>query len=287
MHPRIFAGLARGLLCAALLPAAASATTRTQLWVDPSFSGGPGAYSEALVGTGPLSLAGDGGDGNLSAGSGSSFTDYGVIRMAGNFSGSGTTGARGSFREALLILAPGVPNGSAVQVDFQVLLVGALVVAGPPGNAYARWGLDMALGGPSWNANYEAELWNASPSHVNANKVGYLGDDFGMLTATATVQVGSNEILNISLEARAQVTFQNGASQIPPTSAGFELGQSLYWGGITAMRRNGVAIDNFSAIGQTSGLDWRQSMLPVPEPASGLLMLAGLAAAGLWRRSRG
>ncbi len=64
-------------------------------------------------------------------------------------------------------------------------------------------------------------------------------------------------------------------SGVTPTWATFDLGHSLYWGGITRVRAGGAEVVSY-VLRSVTGTDYRSSMAPVPEPASALLLLAEL-----------
>ena len=67
-----------------------------------------------------------------------------------------------------------------------------------------------------------------------------------------------------------------------------DLGRSITWGGITALRdAGGQRVDDFAAVSASSGFDYRNAYVSaVPEAPASLLLLAGLAVLGAgWRRS--
>lgn len=66
-----------------------------------------------------------------------------------------------------------------------------------------------------------------------------------------------------------------------------DLGHTIAWGGISALRdAGGALVDNYSAVSASSGYDYRLAYVSaVPEAPGSLLLLAGLAMLGVgWRR---
>jgi hypothetical protein len=263
----------------ALGSAGAQATTlnTAQLSVAPSFAGGSGPYSGLQNQNGPASLAGTATGGANSNGAGTVFVNWGVVKMTGSAFGSLNTLARGIFRDELVITAPGVPNGTAGTVSYAIVVSGSLF-ADAPGIARASWALAADLGG----GNFDINVGGTQNSVVNGGQ--YVGAPFGTFSATVPFAFGSTMQLYVQLEGSAQAAFNNTIPGLP--NAAFDMGQSLYWGGINAITVNGAPVSGFD-VSSTSGTDYRNSMAPIPEPGALAMMLAGLGVlVGLRRRCR-
>ena len=270
MHGTLWVALA-----ATTTGAQATTLNTAQLSVGPSFAGGSGPYSGLDNQNGPASLAGSATGGGNSSGAGTTFVNWGVVKLTGSAFGSLNTLARGIFRDELVLTAPGVPNGTAGIVSFAVSVNGSLF-ADAPGVARASWSLAADLGGGAFDIN----AGGSQNSAVNGGQ--YVGSPFGTFVGTAPFAFGSTLPLHVQLEASAQAAFNNTIPGLP--NAAFDLGQSLYWGGIVGVTVNGAPVSGFN-VSSTSGTDYRNSMAPVPEPGALAMMLAGLGVlVGLQRR---
>jgi hypothetical protein len=266
----------RGAVWVALAAAAAGAHATTlntaQLSVAPSFAGGTGPYSGLQNQNGPASLAGAGSGGGNSSGAGTAFVNWGVVKLTGSAFGSLNTLARGIFRDELVITAPGIPNGTAGMVTYAVSVNGSLFTD-EPGGAKASWAINTDLNGGAFDLGVGGSLTNGL----------YAGSPFGTFTATVPFGFGATLPLYVQLEASAQAGY-DGSPGLP--NASFDLGQSLYWGGIISITVNGAPVSGFD-VSATSGTDYRNSLAPIPEPGALAMMLAGLGVlAGLQQRRR-
>lgn len=258
----------------------AHATTlnTAQLSVAPSFAGGAGPYSGLENQNGPASLAGSATGGGNSSGAGTVSVNWGVVKMTGSAFGSLNTLARGIFRDELVITAPGVPNGTPGMVSYSIVVTGSLF-ADAPGVARASWALAADLGG----GNFDINVGGTQNSVVNGGQ--YVGAPFGAFVGTVPFAFGSTMQLYVQLEGIAQAAFNNTIPGLP--NASFDMGQSLYWGGINGVTVNGAPVSGFN-VSSTSGTAYRNSLAPIPEPGALAMMLAGLGVlAGLQRRRRG
>lgn len=278
------------ILCGALFTAlvvsgaGAQATTvnTAQLAVQPSFFDGTGPFHEVQTREGAVSVSGSATGAFDSSGAGTTFVDYGVIKLSGEASGSLYTLSRGIFRDELLITAPGVPTGTFGTVTFSITVDG-LLAAGSEGGTVASWQLDADVGGGAYDLSVRGRQ--------NGALLGgeYIGSPFGEFIGTGTFYFGVASRLEVELEGLAQAGYSDRSPGLPRAS--YDLARSLYWGGIHDVSVNGVALSDYSVL-SASGTDYRNSLAPapglVPEPASLGLTLAGLGLlAGRQRRRRG
>lgn len=251
----------------------ASTLNTAQLGVAPNPAGGSGPYSGLENQNGPASLAGTATGGANSSGAGTVFVNWGVVKLTGSAFGSLNTVARGIFRDEVVITSPDVPNGTAGMVTYAVSVNGSLFTD-EPGTARASWAINTDLNGGAFDLGAGGSLTNGL----------YAGSPFGTFTATVPFGFGATLPLYVQLEASAQAAF-NGSQGLP--NASFDLGQSLYWGGIIGITVNGAPVSGFN-VSSTSGTDYRNSMAPIPEPGALAMMLAGLGVlVGLHQRPAG
>lgn len=239
-----------------------------QVFVSPDFSGGTGAFSQTTNNPGVIDISGNATGGFNSSGSASLHLQPGEIKMAGEFSGSGSSVVRGTLRDDLTFTSPGVASGTFVDVTFAVSVDGSLS-ANDVGYPDSSWQLQAGLGGV-FNINRSGTLFGTGPYVA---KPGYSGDPFGLYTATAQVQIGYAAPLDIELSGSAQAAYEYD-SGLP--SASFALNHSLYWAGITNVSLNGISLPSYS-VSSSSGLDYANSLVPaVPEPGALPLCVLGL-----------
>jgi hypothetical protein len=87
--------IALALLLGVAASARASQFNTGQVFVSPSFSGGTGPFSQTVDHAGAIDISGSATGGFDSSGSASLHLEPGIIKMAGEFSGSGNSIARG------------------------------------------------------------------------------------------------------------------------------------------------------------------------------------------------
>lgn len=243
---------------------------RGSLWITPDDPNDFGSFSKTVRSFAlPVYFAGIAGGSDGSEGSASASVDYGVIKLGGHFSGNGNTLALGQFRDVLTFDVPGQDAGAPIDITFEVVVRGTLQAGAMAGIGTAQWTLEAVLG------------QNAALRGAGSLGSGTGGDrsGFGTFSATMRVPNGFARQLEVTLEGAAYAV--TGAGR-PPSWATFDLGNSLYWGGITSVKAAGVEVGSYALHSQT-GTDYRVSMVPVPEPSTWLMLTGGLAL--LCRRS--
>jgi PEP-CTERM motif len=243
---------------------------RGSLWITPDRPNDFGSFNKTVRSFAlPVYFAGIAGGSDGSEGSASASVDYGVIKLGGHLSGNGTTQALGQFRDVLTFDVPGQDTGAPIDITFEVVVRGTLQAGAIAGIGTSQWTLTAVLGSNSMRASGALDSGSGDRS------------GFGTFRATARVPNGFAQQLEVTLEGAAYAV--TGAGR-PPSWATFDLGNSLYWGGITRVEAGGVEVGSYALRSQT-GTDYRFSMVPVPEPSTWLMLAGGLALLG-WRRLR-
>jgi len=228
-------------------------------------------------GIGPLSVTWDESTPD-SVRKGSAFADYGTLRFATSYVSAGImTGGLG-WQDDLTLTCPLCGDGGG-WASATFVITGSVSASGGSSDKAdtlaqlsTHWftGWDSALG-PS--ASEYAVAWLG----VNGHSGGLAG------SYTFNFPLYSFEPTSIRLSLGAlQRTFGSSAGST------VDLGNSLHWTGVSLVDFWGREQQDFGLVG-ASGHDYRQSSLPVPEPASSLVLLGmgllSIAAARQRRRS--
>lgn len=252
----------------------ASTLNTGQVGVSPSFSGGTGPFSQNTNNNGPISISGSATGGFASSGSASLMMDYTFIKLQGDAAGALDAITRGIIRNDLLFTAPGVPMGTLGSVMFSIFVDGTM--SATSGSSAAGWQLQADLGGGAFDIN--------AGGHQFAPGLGgnYVGDALGYFTGVGSFQFGFIAPLDIELTTSAQAAYDF----VGAGAASDDFAHSLYWAGIQGVTVGGVPVTNFT-VTSGSGTNYMGSFVPAatPEPSSGVLLAAGLAAA-VWIRKK-
>jgi hypothetical protein len=249
-----------------VLPFAAhTATIQGQLDVDPNFTGGTGESDQIINAAG--SLTGEATGGFASSGAGFLMVNYGVIKMSGDAFGSLNTLARGIFADTIVITAPGIATGTFGTLDYSLSIAGS--IEGIVGASGASWYLQSVFNGGA--AAITATATDYSPE-LSAQS--YVGDPFGVYSATVSFQYGVPTPIELELQGTAGASYE---TETDPGAAQFDLAHSLYWGGLTDLTAAGVPVDVFT-VTSDSGTNYADSFVPsaAPEPATARLFAGAL-----------
>jgi hypothetical protein len=252
-NPRHFA-----ILAAALAPLAAHGAVNNgaRAIIQPDFGGGAGPVDINNELPGPVNASASSTGGSNSFGSAFVHTRYGYIRMQSHAEGSLNAQGWGTIRDTLIFTAPGFPTGTAASVTYSFRVEGSL--SAPQGTSASMWSLGTDIGGGAWDLGKTGRF--NSPVIFPS---GYQGDPFGTYTATGTVQLGfpASFLIEFKINADASNHF-TGAGLATVHDA------RLYWGGITSVKINGVAVPGATATSE-SGTNWGIAITPCPGDLNG------------------
>jgi hypothetical protein len=135
-------------------------------------------------------------------------------------------------------------------------------------------------GGFRCSTNGSLQQPNTPPPAINANPVGAIVPPGRAVNALHSVTVPIRLNRDVSLQFALGVSLLTSG---PDNSVLGAFGNSAYWGGITSVRDSNGALLTLNPGGgpgtysltNSSGFDWHQSLIPVPEPGSWALMLSG------------
>jgi hypothetical protein len=194
-------------------------------------------------------------------GSSSASVNYGFIGLFSSFTNKGQSNSAGDMNDVLTFADPLVPNGTALGVFFSVIVSGT-EVKGPGFLGSACWQLQVTAGS----------------DFLQKGDCGGTNDPFGTYSIAATVLSG--------MPTQFSVVLTTDASASAGGSATIDMTHSFEWGGIQSVTQNGQAVS--FTLSSASGTDYHNSFAPspVPEPASGFLMVGLLGVVALCRRRR-
>ena len=214
---------------------------------------------------------------------------------------TGSGQASGFMSDYFALSVPGAASGAVFTVTAQVRVDGSAFAQTLPGwtatyqpvgelAAFSHW--------ESWvrvlrgdNGSMLAELRAREDCDARTNQGSgpfcQTGGTPGLQTLSFTMSNGGTPVqLDMRGWASAGTSVYQPTTLVSADSVA-DMGHTIAWGGITALRdAGGALVGDFSAVSATSGFDYRNAYVSaVPEAPASLLLLAGLAMLGTgWRR---
>jgi hypothetical protein len=213
-------------------------------------------------------------------------SNFGELRLSGSASVSGGAQAGAQSRiiiEDLINLSNPSFNGQSGLLTATVLVVGSTstsnnVSSGFDGQATAQWNYRFVTGvtEPFFLFNRVSQLDDDTFSVVSSvNNVS--GNTYGLFTFDIPFTWGTPFSVQPNFNGSAQAL---GTSGFVNTSASYDLASSIFWGGFSNVRVDGLVVGTYDFTSD-SGFDWNSSSIPqgaVPEPSSLALVAVGLTA---------
>lgn len=116
----------------------------------------------------------------------------------------------------------------------------------------------------------------------------YVGDPLNAYSRDVTFQFIYGQPFDMGGMLQTYLNVQNYTEFLPGTiDAEIDLGNSAYWGGMTAIRDARFRRNPRARLASLSGIDWTKSLRPVPEPSTLTLISCGGAALWWFSKRRG
>ena len=213
-------------------------------------------------------------------------------------------GASGFMSDFFTLNVPGAASGASFTITAQVNVAGSAFAETLPGwtaayqrsgqlGAISHWATWMrVMQGDTGQKLAELRAGQDCVARTNVGSAPFCQESGQPGLQTITFQMQNNGLaVQLDMRGWASATTSVFEPQTHVTADSFaDLGHSITWGGITALRdASGQRVDNFAAVSGTSGFDYRHAYVSaVPEVPGSLMLLAGLAMLGAgWRRGLG
>ena len=210
----------------------------------------------------------------------------GVLKVSGSgtYSGavSSVSGSQASFSDTLFIQGP--KDFEVALLHYKIRVKGALSVNStayssgefPP--ASANWSLSHHMSGVGYkdlNLYSLVEKDSTGEMGITATVNGEPGNLYGDHVLIAQVPLNGTAYLSFDVYGYQRLDGWGGSGS--SGSASYDLGNSIYWGGISQVTTlDGTPLN--VTISSSSGTDYFKSYIPaVPEPSSVFLAMAGVA----------
>lgn len=191
-----------------------------------------------------------------------------------------------SMGDSFTLSVPGLAAGVPLSASFGLSVSGALSGEGlGAGVDEARSSWDAALSVIGSNGQTRVDLGNACYASNASPGLNCFGDPFGFFTVSGVFANGSIVSFSIQGNISSSVNLSGTDGRAVSTA---DLGHTIAWGGITALRdAQGQLLSGYTALSTSNGYDYVNPFVSVvPEPSGAALLLAGLAVVGTLARRR-
>jgi hypothetical protein len=210
----------------------------------------------------------------------------GMLKVAGSTSLSGAVAANAGSHVQYwdtFVLDTG-KVGDTVIMNYSITVRGSLSASyfatesGDTEQLRTLFNLTHYIGENPHHTIFSKKSFDAVGNMTEVNTVDDVsGDVYGVFSFSARVNTGYDTYFHFSL--LGQTFIQPTAQRNVVASATYDLGNSVYWGGITSVTTlDGTDVSY--VLRSDSGIDYTKSFVPspVPEPSSALLLVLGAAA---------